>query len=411
MNILLKTVLFISLLSLFGDCMEEQFGVTSKSTGTGIAESTKLRGKGKGKFGGTYEVENTTQQFDKMDIDTNSEPKQNEKKDIGTNAKPKQKKEKGLAQPKPTPENDIAHPTTADENKSSGEAQTAKVSGPSGHEIAGENTSKNGENSQPSKDPAPEGHKEAIASQKKPSPKSDWEIALSQKFAKLYQSPKRKTAISPVAKGKNIENTQSSKDTAFEAHKELAKEKNEEKAQTSKDATLAGSQNESIPSPKKPSPKGKSKSDFGLNLAKAFPRPVPKAKVGEEAQPSNDPTMNGQICAICLDASLITDLELSKCHHRFHRECVDGWFKNNDTCPYCRAVVASRYLPRPTRTDRIFDARIENKRRFMGEGEGKYTFIRSDGSTFIAHDNHFGNNFTVEKTENGTIRLSKNDRK
>ncbi|KAL3117528.1 hypothetical protein niasHT_002845 [Heterodera trifolii] len=96
MNILLKTVLFISLLSLFGDCMEEQFGVTSKSTGTGIAESTKLRGKGKGKFGGTYEVENTTQQFDKMDIDTNSEPKQNEKKDIGTNAKPKQKKEKGL---------------------------------------------------------------------------------------------------------------------------------------------------------------------------------------------------------------------------------------------------------------------------------------------------------------------------
>ncbi|KAL3117616.1 hypothetical protein niasHT_003275 [Heterodera trifolii] len=89
MNILLKTVLFISLLSLFGDCMEEQFGVTSKSTGTGIAESTKFRGKGKGKFGETYLDEDTTQQFDKMDIDTNSEPKQNEKKGlIGIKRKP-----------------------------------------------------------------------------------------------------------------------------------------------------------------------------------------------------------------------------------------------------------------------------------------------------------------------------------
>ncbi|KAL3117618.1 hypothetical protein niasHT_003277 [Heterodera trifolii] len=331
----------------------------------------------------------------------------------------------GLAQPKPKPENDnvqpiasetdssaqvqnplnrapvvqqtvddIAHPTTY-KNESSGEAQTVQVSGPSVHKMGGENTPKDGENSQPSKDMEPGEHKEAIASPKKPSPKSDWESALSQNFAKFYQSPKRKTAISPLAKGKNIENSETSKDPASDAHRELGKEKNEENAQTSKDPpTSAGGQNKSIPSPKKPSPRGKSKSDFGLNLAKAFPGPVPKgkkventqsstpsaseahkelakekneenaqtskdpptsagAKMGEEAQSSKDPTMNGQICAICLDASLITDLELSKCHHRFHRECVDGWFKNNDTCPYCRAVVASRYLPRPTRTDRI----------------------------------------------------------
>nr|AAP30763.1 putative gland protein G8H07 [Heterodera glycines] len=56
-----------------------------------------------------------------------------------------------------------------------------------------------------------------------------------------------------------------------------------ENAQTSKDPpTSAGGQNEAIPSPKKPSPKGKLKSDFGLNLAKAFPRPVPKGRRGKE---------------------------------------------------------------------------------------------------------------------------------
>ncbi|KAL3081564.1 hypothetical protein niasHS_011442 [Heterodera schachtii] len=382
----------------------------------------------------------------------------------------------GLAQPKPTPENDNVQPLTSetdssaqvqnpldiahpiiDENQASGEAPTALFSGPSAPGRAGENTPKNGENSQSSKDPAPEnrvqkatgkmnyaeilpnfinfrnektaisyaakgknientqssmdpaskahkelakeknaenaqpkdstsedGQNEAIPSPKKPSPrrksKSDFGLNLAKAFPR------------PVPKGKNVENTQSSTDSASEAHKELAKEKNEQNAQTSKDPpTSAGGQNEAIPSPKKQSPKGKSKSDFGRNLAKAFPRPVPKAKVGEKAQSSTDPTINGQFCAICLDSSLITDLELSECHHRFHRECVDGWFKNNDTCPTCRNVVASRYLPRPTRTDRIFDSRIETKRRFM--------------------DNHFGNNFTVEITEEGAIQLSKNDRK
>ncbi|KAL3091474.1 hypothetical protein niasHS_004879 [Heterodera schachtii] len=373
----------------------------------------------------------------------------------------------GLALPNPTPENenvqqitnetessvqvqnplirapfaqqtvaDIAHPTTADENESSGEAQTAQVSGPSGQERAGENTPKNGENSQPSKELEPREHKEAIALPKKPSPKIDWEKKNEENAQtskdpptsaggqdEAIPSPKKpspkgksksdfglnlaKAFPGPVPKG-NVENTRASKDSASEAHKEVAKEKNEENAQTSKDP---GSQNEAIPSPKKPSPKGKSKSNFDRNLAKAFPRPVPKAKVGKEAQCSKDPTMNGQICAICLDSSLITDLELSECHHRFHRDCVDGWFKNNDTCPTCRNVVASRYLPRPTRTDRIFDSRIETKRRFMGEGEGKYTIIRADGSTLMVHDNHFGNNFTVERTEEGSIQLSKNDRK
>nr|AAP30834.1 putative gland protein G10A06 [Heterodera glycines] len=261
------------------------------------------------------------------------------------------------------------------------------------------------ENALTSKDPPTSagGQNEAIPSPKKPSPKGKLKSDFGLNLAKAFPRP--------VPKGKKVENTLSSKDSASEAHKELAKEKNEENAQTSKVPTSMERQNEPIPSPKKPSPKGKSKSDFALNLAKAFPRPVAEAKMGEEAQSSKDPTMNAKFVQFVWMHRLSLTLKLSKCHHRFHRECVDGWFKNNDTCPYCRAVVASRYLPRPTRTDRIFDARIENKRRFMGEGEGKYTIIRPNGSTLMVHDNHFGNNFTVEKTEEGSIQLSKNDRK
>ena len=39
------------------------------------------------------------------------------------------------------------------------------------------------------------------------------------------------------------------------------------------------------------------------------------------------------VCSICLES--ICDGKL-KCKHYFHDICIRKWFKNNDTCPYCR---------------------------------------------------------------------------
>ncbi|KAL3091477.1 hypothetical protein niasHS_004882 [Heterodera schachtii] len=100
MNILLKTVLFISLLSLFGDCMKnsDQIGGKRKSTGIKIVEPNEVKGKGKvvhtsrkgkEKVGETGFMEDTTEQLNKMDI-----AQENAKMDIDSNAKPKQNEEK-----------------------------------------------------------------------------------------------------------------------------------------------------------------------------------------------------------------------------------------------------------------------------------------------------------------------------
>ncbi|KAI3382669.1 hypothetical protein SNEBB_007271 [Seison nebaliae] len=49
-------------------------------------------------------------------------------------------------------------------------------------------------------------------------------------------------------------------------------------------------------------------------------------------------------CSICYDKfsynGKVTVVKLSKCHHCFHKTCIDTWFKNDKkTCPICRLSV------------------------------------------------------------------------
>jgi len=45
-------------------------------------------------------------------------------------------------------------------------------------------------------------------------------------------------------------------------------------------------------------------------------------------------------CTVCLDAvkvgSSVYDID---CKHVFHRECIENWRKEKDTCPCCRAIL------------------------------------------------------------------------
>jgi len=47
------------------------------------------------------------------------------------------------------------------------------------------------------------------------------------------------------------------------------------------------------------------------------------------------------ICSICLDDYSDPEIKLNKlpCHHVFHKECIQEWLKNNDTCPECRTEI------------------------------------------------------------------------
>ena len=47
------------------------------------------------------------------------------------------------------------------------------------------------------------------------------------------------------------------------------------------------------------------------------------------------------ICSICLDDYSDPEIKLNKlpCNHIFHKDCVQEWLKDNDTCPDCRTEI------------------------------------------------------------------------
>ena len=56
-------------------------------------------------------------------------------------------------------------------------------------------------------------------------------------------------------------------------------------------------------------------------------------------------TADGEFdCSICLEkvtpGQKIRILPCSDTvNHKFHQQCIDHWFKNNNTCPMCRAKM------------------------------------------------------------------------
>ena len=47
------------------------------------------------------------------------------------------------------------------------------------------------------------------------------------------------------------------------------------------------------------------------------------------------------ICSICLDDYSDPEIKLNRlpCNHVFHKDCIQEWLKDNDTCPECRMKI------------------------------------------------------------------------
>ncbi|KAL3117522.1 hypothetical protein niasHT_002839 [Heterodera trifolii] len=157
-----------------------------------------------------------------------------------------------------------------------------------------------------------------------------------------------------------------------EEHKELAKAKNAENSQTSAEDGATD----------------------GQSLAETIEK---------------NENSNGQICSICKDEDnlLGTDpentkmKELTNCHHRFHRECVDNWLQTQNNCPICRVRVNSNDLPPRTEQNRN-----QTRPSYVGLNHDQirptyvYRYVRPNGTVLTIHDDM---EHVVEQTENGPV--------
>ena len=59
------------------------------------------------------------------------------------------------------------------------------------------------------------------------------------------------------------------------------------------------------------------------------------------SEPQNRVIREPITCSICLDNIPNSDIKELRCNHKFHRNCINIWLRENNTCPLCRQLQGS----------------------------------------------------------------------
>ena len=59
------------------------------------------------------------------------------------------------------------------------------------------------------------------------------------------------------------------------------------------------------------------------------------------SEPQNLVIREPVTCSICLDNISNSDVKELYCNHKFHRNCINTWLQDNNTCPLCRQFQGS----------------------------------------------------------------------
>ena len=84
-------------------------------------------------------------------------------------------------------------------------------------------------------------------------------------------------------------------------------------------------------------------SKCGKSMYKECGQPLYRWYTRKRIETLNDSLIStsSAICSICLDDYSDPEIKLNKlpCNHVFHKDCVQEWLKDNDTCPDCRTEI------------------------------------------------------------------------
>uniref|UniRef100_A0A670Y577 RING-type E3 ubiquitin transferase n=1 Tax=Pseudonaja textilis TaxID=8673 RepID=A0A670Y577_PSETE len=109
-----------------------------------------------------------------------------------------------------------------------------------------------------------------------------------------------------------------------------------------------------------------------------YQNPHRHAPTGDSVSTCSSPP----ICAICLEEFCEgQELRIITCSHEFHRQCVDPWLQQHQTCPLCMFNIVDRIpptLPRQSREDRHNSGSRQRPHLFRQEpGHALYHFSQT----------------------------------
>ena len=108
-----------------------------------------------------------------------------------------------------------------------------------------------------------------------------------------------------------------------------------------------------MPSTSKSKSLSKSKSKSKSNSYTRFRR----KRAAKTLQRTFRKALNQGICAICVGSIFnTTNMKTLNCGHKFHKNCIDRWFKVNNICPTCSRVqpINTTTYPNTSVRDRTY---------------------------------------------------------
>lgn len=102
----------------------------------------------------------------------------------------------------------------------------------------------------------------------------------------------------------------------------------------------------------------------------ATPEMLEALRVETFQKPAVDNPERDDSCSICLcDYEENEEIRVLRCHHRFHKECIDCWLRNSVKCPICKRDIDTTEVIRERSSSNFLDSDEHSENSPYSNGE------------------------------------------